>query len=286
MWSPDGKFVVTAQGGSTHLWDSATGKLAMSFSHSNSVRAIAVSADGTHLATGHNDKTVQIWEMRTGRHKGALKAAEKIGDIRFSPDGRLVAISTFNSGSDGVVEVLDVASGKVVGRPLRHRDEVVSFEFSPDGTLLATACNDHTARVWDAATGEPVTPWLPHDFETRKVFFSPDGARLATLARRGAARLWNARTGEPLSAPIVYARNEGTGGVSYSPDGLRLLISRGGNEAWLRELQPETATLEELRLRAEVLSCTRFDAAAGMVPLDESSLNLAWKQLRAFHAKN
>jgi len=136
---------------------------------------------------------------------------------------------------------------------------------------LATACNDHTARVWDAATGEAVTPWLPHDFETRQVFFSPDGARLATLARRGAARLWNAHTGEPLTAPIVYQRNEGSGGVSYSPDGLRLLISRGGNEAWLRELQPETAALEELRLRAEVLSCTRFDAVAGMVPLDEAS---------------
>jgi hypothetical protein len=74
--------------------------------------------------------------------------------------------------------------------------------------------------------------------------------------------------------------------VSYSPDGLRLLLARGGNEAWVRELQPETATVEQLRLLAQVLSCTRFDLAAGMVPMDEEGLDHAWKELRAMRTEN
>ena len=171
-----------------------------------------------------------------------------------------------------------------MGRPLVQRDTVNFFEFSRDSQWLATACNDHTARVWSAATGDPLTPSLPQDFEGRQVFFSPDGNRLVTLARRGAVRLWNARTGEALTAPLLYPRNAGNGCVSYSPDGQRLLIARGGNEAWLHELRPETASLNELKLLAEVTSCTRFDPAAGMIPLDESGVNSAWAQLRALRA--
>ena len=82
---------------------------------------------------------------------------------------------------------------------------------------------------------------------------------------------------------ILIYRENSDGRVTYSPDGQRLLLARGGNEAWLRELQPETASLEELKLMAEVMSCTTFDPAAGMVPLDETALDHAWNHLRALH---
>jgi hypothetical protein len=65
-----------------------------------------------------------------------------------------------------------------------------------------------------------------------------------------------------------------------------LLIARGGNEAWLRDFKPATATLEELKLLTQVISCTRFDPSAGMVPLDYASVNNAWKQLHASRTGN
>ena len=66
--------------------------------------------------------------------------------------------------------------------------------------------------------------------------------------------------------------------MALSPDGQHLLLARGGDEAWLRDLKPESATLDKLKLRAEVLSCTSFDSAAGPMPLDEAGLNSAWAQ--------
>src|SRR5262249_14616202 len=39
-----------------------------------------------------------------------------------------------------------------------HADKVSSALFSPDGSLLATASHDRTARVWDSRTGVEVTP--------------------------------------------------------------------------------------------------------------------------------
>jgi WD40 repeat protein/serine/threonine protein kinase len=280
VWSPDGKRVLTAGEAGIRAWDASTGKPALTFASSASAKVIAISPDGTRLASGHDDNTVQFWNAATGDKAGSpLSMREAIHQIAFSPDGKRFAISTDVLDGEAKVEIRDVSSGKVLGTPLAHRGNVASFVFSRDGLWLATACEDHLARVWNGMTGAPVSPWLPQDFEGRQVAFSPDGRRLATLARRGMVRLWNAQTGEPLGPPMLYRRNEGSGWVSYSPDGQRLLLARGGDEAWLRELKPETASVEQLRFLAQALSCTRFDPAAGMMPIDDASLDRAWKQL-------
>jgi eukaryotic-like serine/threonine-protein kinase len=286
-WSSDGKFIFTAAGSKAQKWSFDAGEKVLAFAHSNSIRAMALSPDGQWLATGHEDKSIFLWETLTGqREEVRMTTQESICDVHFSPDGKCLAISSHEPPGDGVVEIREVTSGKLVGRPLLHRDDVISFTFSRDGRWVATACADHSARVWDARTGEAVSPWLPHDFEAERVIFSPDASRLVTLARRGAVRLWNSQTGEPLTAPIQYFRNTGDGAVSYSGDGQRLLIARGASEAWLRDLQPEGASREELGLLAKVISCTRFDPVHGMVPLDTASLNEAWKRLRVLRGQN
>ena len=54
--------------------------------------------------------------------------------------------------------------------------------FSPDGTKIATASDDQTARLWDAATGEPLCDPLKHAGEVNAVAFSPDGTKIATAS--------------------------------------------------------------------------------------------------------
>ena len=40
---------------------------------------------------------------------------------------------------------------------------VRAVAFSPDGTKIATASWDRTARLWDAATGKPLGTPMKHD---------------------------------------------------------------------------------------------------------------------------
>jgi WD40 repeat protein len=283
-WSHDGKYVLTAAGASgAHLWDAETGKVAVTFPSPRTANAIVPEPKGSKLAIA-DDHSIEIWEF-SGSHpvSGPIQIKGTIRDIEFSASGKYLAIST-GGNLESTVQVRDVVTGKIIGAPLIHRDAVHGFEFSPNDRWLATACYDHSARVWNAMTGEPITPWLQHGYEVLEAIFSSDSRMLATRTRRGEVRLWSLPTGEPLTAPLIYDRNTGQGAVCFSPDGQRLLLSRGGNEAWLRNLTPEPTGIEELRLRAEVLSCTRFDASGDLVPLDNTSQDEAWTRLCALRS--
>jgi WD40 repeat protein len=72
---------------------------------------------------------------------------------------------------------------------------VNSVAFSPDGSRVATASDDGSARVFEAATGTELAR-LHHEGRVNAVAFSPDGSRVATASRHvsggGSARVFEA----------------------------------------------------------------------------------------------
>ncbi|MEV8630905.1 hypothetical protein AB0395_04540, partial [Streptosporangium sp. NPDC051023] len=82
-----------------------------------------------------------------------------------------------------------------------HQDNVSAVAFSPDGSRLATASWDNTARVWEAKTGKLITTLTGHQDRVWEVAFSPDGTRLATASSDNTARVWDVNLpANPFSA--------------------------------------------------------------------------------------
>ncbi len=98
-----------------------------------------------------------------------------------------------------------------------HKGGILYAAYSPDGTKIVTASDDHTARVWDAQTGKQLTPPLQHGESVLTANFSPDGKRVVTGSADETARIWDVATGQPVGAPM-----QATGSVlaaKFSPDG-------------------------------------------------------------------
>jgi hypothetical protein len=68
---------------------------------------------------------------------------------------------------------------------------VLAANFSPDGTRIVTASDDHTARIWDARTGAPIGQPLQHKDTVWAANFSPDGTRIVTASGDHTARIWD-----------------------------------------------------------------------------------------------
>lgn len=115
---------------------------------SSAVHSIAVSPDGTMLASGSDDGAIRLWDVMTGKELGSpisLYKSRVLG-IAFSQDGRLLA----SGSSEGTIRLLDVITGEAIGEPLTgHAGEVSDVTFSPDGRSLVSASEDGTIRTWD-----------------------------------------------------------------------------------------------------------------------------------------
>jgi WD40 repeat protein len=107
-----------------------------------------------------------------------------------------------------------------------HAGPVHSVDYSSDGTLLATASEDGTARVWEAPAGRLLSVLDGHERSVNDVQFSPDGRLVATAGTDGTARVWEAATGKLIHMFRGHEDELSVQETEFSPDG-QLIVSMG-----------------------------------------------------------
>lgn len=169
------------------------------------VQAVAFSPDGRRVAAGDNtgDSRILIWDVPSGR-RTAFESAFNPSQLTFSSDGRLLAAA----GRERGVEVRDVASGRLVGKP--RLDEMArSVAFSPDGDLLFVGLYNGTGTFLSTKDWKPVGAGIRgHGHRILNAHFTPDGRTLATSSADGTAQLWDVATRRTVGAPLVVERSD------------------------------------------------------------------------------
>jgi NB-ARC domain/Domain of unknown function (DUF4062)/WD domain, G-beta repeat len=144
--------------------------------HAGRVRAVAISPDGSWLASGDASGEIRVWTAVDGSLRAVLSGhTGSVNALAVSPDGaRLASAST-----DNTVRLWNVGTG--TGRVLfGHSDGVNAVAISPDGTWLASAAMDGTVRLWDTRDGSNIATAHGHAGPARAVAVSPNGPWLVS----------------------------------------------------------------------------------------------------------
>ena len=161
--------------------------------HESMVLSVAFSPDSQRIVSGSSDKTVQIWDVRTGAPIGKplIGHTENVYSVAFNSDGQRIV----SRDSDKTVRIWDVKTGAPIGKSLS-----VAGVISSHGQRIASRDSDKTVRIWDVKTGAPIgkpltiigKPLMDHKMDAvYLVAFSPDGQRIVSSSGNKTVRSWD-----------------------------------------------------------------------------------------------
>ncbi len=187
-------------------------------------------------------KALSAWQAGpTAESRGALLSASMLTypatfasglnsalSMDLSPTGDLAAVG----GPQGRVVVWDVRANRPLDADFAgHTEEISDVEFSPDGSMLATASAENDGvRIWEVPSGRLVRT-LPGVFQ---VAWRPDGRGVAAVGLDGDLPVvtWTPLSGDELQ------RFPGNGEIiqdlAFNGDSSRLAVARQGGtvELW------------------------------------------------------
>ena len=120
--------------------------------HTGLVKDIIVTEDGD-IITGGNDKTIRVWDSKSGREKRKILGAIATGNegkvfaIALSHDEKYLAVGGYYK--NDAIRIFDYASGKLIKALKGHSNIANDLAFSSDDKYLISGSSDKTARIWD-----------------------------------------------------------------------------------------------------------------------------------------
>ena len=141
-------------------WDVETGETRQVFEgHSNRIKGLDLSVDGTQLVSASDDGTLILWDIATGSALRTLRGHNGgVYKARFSPDGRHI----ISGSEDNTLILWDKETAEPLWRLSGHRPTALNFlhpEFTPDGTRIISTSEGGDIIAWDVSE-------LPTDMDT------------------------------------------------------------------------------------------------------------------------
>ncbi|KAF9120177.1 hypothetical protein BGW39_011600, partial [Mortierella sp. 14UC] len=214
-FSRDGRQVATcSDDGTVGLWDSRNG---VGFDTLTGDRyqanCAAFSPTDDLLVAGGIDRKVRLWHvMEAPTETILMEYMDEYTSVDISIDGRTIVVGC----EDGVVQLWETSTGKLLATMEGHTRRVCMVAFSPCGKYIASVGWESRLRLWCASTGKSIYV-LDNADVGEFAAFAPDGARIVLSHEDHTVRVWDVQSGN--EKVVLKGHTNTINGVVYSPSG-------------------------------------------------------------------
>ena len=196
--------------------------------HKDYVTSISYSLDGLNLASGSDDRTVRVWDTRTGEETMSAIHVDHgfVLAIAFVLCDRAIAVCS----SDGLMRIRDISTGHDLQYWLCDvTTRVTRVSFSPDRTLVASVSWDGKVQIRSVSNGDKISVLRGPISRPTKISFSCNDRLAAAFLDPPVIRIWISHTG------LFIGDINSTGQVlslAISPDGKVIVAYPDQIEVW------------------------------------------------------
>ncbi|XP_052801296.1 notchless protein homolog 1-like [Mya arenaria] len=130
-----------------YMWtpETETKPLARLTGHMQLINDVRFSPDTRLLASASFDKSVKLWDGKTGKFITTLRGhVSRVYQVSWSADSRLLC----SGSSDSTLKVWDLKTKKLLHDLPGHADEVYTVDWSPDGQRVVSGGKDKVLKIW------------------------------------------------------------------------------------------------------------------------------------------
>jgi WD40 repeat protein len=221
---------------------------------------VDTTTDGRYVAVGSGEGTIALWDMeKRKRLQTDIAGSGTTLELKFSPDGSVLAVSSINSeqSDQSRVKLWSVPDGKFLrvlaasGNAPGTQPAFGAFSWRPDGKAIAATSVRPDANLgvgeWDPETGN-LNRWIADaQITTISVAYNKTGDRLALGNGDGTWELW-----DPAAAARIVRHDEHAQTGRHGKDGIVAVVLAFGPEElatssvsdnWIRLWDAETGVL-------------------------------------------
>jgi len=159
--------------------------------HGGTVRAVAISPDGTRVLSGSFDYSAILWNFSDQSPVATLDGHEgPVNDVVFSGDGKIAVTAA----DDGKVRFFSSQTGELIQELKAHTHKAMGLAAAKTQPWIATAGWDRLVKVF-TTSGETVFT-LKHPAPVNALAFLANDTLLATGGHDGVIRLFRMSDGE------------------------------------------------------------------------------------------
>jgi WD40 repeat protein len=238
--------------------------------HSGKIFNILYSPDGKQIISVSEDKTIRIWDSRTGEMIKKFEAQIGKGPegmfyaSAISPDGKYLAAAGYPSAAEkgNHIILIDIEKGVQAGTAVGHSNVINSLDFDGSGKYLASGSDDGTINIWSVEESHqiPLKATLEVGTRVTGVSFNNKTQSLAVASDQKNVLVYdlvklNAGVSK-FSPRELKGHKDIVNKAVYSPDGSYIASSSLNNEMFL--WKPDGELVKQFNNEKNIINALTF----------------------------